>query len=243
MSDVTRLPIARGAARMAAWSVHLLTTWGAVCGVMAIIAIGEGRVRAALVWMTVALLVDGVDGVLARRLRVAEILPTFDGTLLDNLVDYLNYAVVPAYLLAEASLVPRGLEPVSAAVICLASAYQFCQAEAKTADRFFKGFPSYWNVVVYYLLLLRLEPWAAFGVVVALAALAFVPLLYIYPSRTRPLRALTLSLTAIWSAALVVMLFLYPERQPWLIIVSLLYVVYYAGMSLYLNSRRARENS
>ena len=147
-----------GVPRLAAYGVHLLTASGAVCGLLALQGIAGGRFKTALVWMAVAVVIDGVDGPLARSVGVSRVLPGIDGTLLDNVVDYLNYVVVPAFLIVEASLVPLRLEVVGGAAICLSSAFQFTRIDAKTPDHFFRGFPSYWNVLAFYLLVLRPDP-------------------------------------------------------------------------------------
>ena len=225
--------------KIAAWAVHLLTASGAVWGLLALVAISDGRFKAALGWMVLAVVVDTLDGPLARRVQVARVLPSFDGPLLDNLIDYLNYVIVPAYLLYEASLLPAAFGLVGAAMICVASAFQFSQADAKTADHHFKGFPSYWNLLAFYLLVLRPGPWIGFVLVVVLCVLVFVPVRYIYPTRTREYRTLTLILTGVWAVSVLVLLLQYPDAKRWLAYGSLLYVVYYTGLSLKLNARRA----
>lgn len=232
MLEQTSAAQSASARRAAAWSVHLLTASGAIWGLLALHAIHGSRLRTALLCMATALLVDGLDGYLARRVDVAHVLPRLDGALLDNLVDYLNYVVVPAFLIQNASLLPRGTELVAAALICVASAFQFSQADAKTVDHSFKGFPSYWNFVAFYLLLLRPPPWLALASLFMLGALVFVPLLYVHPTRTRPLRRLTLSLTGLWGLALGALLLQYPAPQRWLAWASLLYPAYYGAVSL-----------
>ena len=142
------------AARLAAWSVHLLTASGAVWALLALAAIDGQRFKLAWGWMALAMLTDALDGPLARRIRVADVLPSIDGALLDNLIDYVNYVVVPAYLVLRAELMPAGTGPAVAGVICLASAFQFVHVEAKTIHGCFRGFPSFWNVVAFYLVLL-----------------------------------------------------------------------------------------
>jgi phosphatidylcholine synthase len=226
-----RAPASR---RVAAWAVHGLTASGALWGLLAIAAIADGRFKQALGWNLLAVLIDAVDGSLARRARVREVLPEIDGTLLDNLVDYLNYVVVPAWLLHRAGLVPPGLEGPAAAAICLASAYQFSRRDAKTDDHFFTGFPSYWNLLVFYLLLTVPRPVYALGFVALFLLLVFVPVRWLYPNRTTRFRGLTLGLTAVWGLCLVWLLLEYPEAHPWVTYGSLLYVPYYIGMSLYL---------
>jgi phosphatidylcholine synthase len=237
MHEADRRPREGAAQYAAAWSVHLLTASGAVWGLLALDAIARARLKPALGWMALAVVVDGFDGVLARRARVRIVLPSVDGSLLDNVVDFLNYVVVPAFLLYRTGLLPSRLALAGAAAICLASAFQFTHAEAKAADRF-RGFPSYWNVVVFYLLLLRPDPWVASGVVAALCVLAFLPVTWVYPTRTRELRVPTLALTTAWAAAVGVLLWRYPDHSRWLAAASLVYVVYYLVLSLWLWRRR-----
>jgi phosphatidylcholine synthase len=224
--------------RLAAWSVHLLTASGAALGFAALIAVGQGAWIRALILLGVACLIDSVDGTLARAARVRETLPRFDGTLLDNLVDYLNYVVVPAYLLAECGGLPAGWGAVGTCAICLASAYQFSRRDAKTDDGRFRGFPGYWNVVAFYVLVLEPPPWGALGLVLLLCAMVFVPVLYVNPWRTRPWRRLTASLTLAWVAAVAVILATHPQHPVWLARGSLLYAVYYFALSVHLTRRQ-----
>lgn len=159
--DAVRHPGARRT--WAAWGVHAFTSCGAVAGLFAAVAVMQERWVLCFAWLGVALAIDGVDGRLARLARVSEVLPGFDGALLDNLVDYFTYVVVPALFLWRADLLPPRLAPVGAALVVLTSAYQFCQVDAKTADHYFKGWPSYWNVLALYLFLLGWNPWVNFG--------------------------------------------------------------------------------
>lgn len=219
--------------RLAAWAVHFFTATGAVWALLAIQAIFAARWREAFVWMIVAVVVDGVDGTFARWVKVRHVLPYFDGALLDNLTDYLNYVIVPALLLSRSELLPRSWGMPAAAVIALASGYQFCREDAKTPDHHFRGFPSYWNVAVFYLFVFGLSPWSNLAILAALTVLIFVPVKYVYPSRTDRLPRLTLSLTAIWGLLIVAMVATVPATPRWLVGGSLLYVVYYVALSLY----------
>lgn len=222
-----------------AWSVHLFTASGVLWGYLALLAITTEQWVLAFAWMGVAIIVDSFDGFLARRLRVKTVLPDFDGALLDNLIDFLNYVFVPAFFLVQAQMVPPQLSIVSAALILLASAYQFCQGDAKTEDHYFKGFPSYWNIMIYYMFILSLNGWVNTAIVVLLSALVFVPIKYIYPSRTGMHQRLTLALATLWGVVNVLILLSYPTQQPWLVGASLLFVLYYTGMSLYAMRRQA----
>lgn len=220
--------------QLSAWGVHLFTASGVVWGILALLAIMQQRWIPALLWMGAATVVDASDGTLARRFRVKEVLPGFDGALLDNMVDYFTYVIVPALFFYQAQLFPARLALLAIIIVSLASAYQFAQADAKTDDHYFKGFPSYWNIVAFYLFVMGLPLWLNFFLVVLLGALIFVPIKYIYHSRTPAFRRLTMFLTFLWGGAVVILLAVYPQRPSWLIWVSLLYVVYYAATSLYL---------
>ena len=224
-------------AKLLAWSVHLFTATGAVWGMFALLAIFNGQWTLAFVWMGVTLFVDSFDGILARAARVKTVLPEFDGALLDNMIDYLNYVVVPAIFLYQSNLMPEALPMFGPAAIVLASAFQFCQTDAKTDDHFFLGFPSYWNIVAFYLLMLNMAPWINLALIMILCGLVFVPIKYIYPSRTVQFQRQTWLVSGIWGAANIVILVQYPEVNPQLLWISLAGCVYYVGVSLYLMVR------
>ena len=225
--------------RIAAWGVHLATGLGAVAALLAVEAGTRSDWRAAMGWMVAAMVIDSCDGTLARRLDVRRRLPSFDGALLDNIVDYLNYVFVPAFLLLRADLVPARTEWLAASAILLSSGYQFCQDDAKTDDHFFKGFPSFWNVAVLYMLVLDGHPVGNLTVLLLLALAVFVPVHWAYPSRMQRLRGLTLALTALWGASVAAIVWNWPEVPRWLVLGSSLYLAYYGAISLYLSLRRA----
>ena len=222
--------------RTLAWSVHLLTGTGAIWGLLTILAIFEGSWRMVIFWMIIAMFVDGVDGMLARFFHVKEYANTIDGGLLDNMIDYLNYVLVAAFIIIKApDLVPVGFELAVACSILLTSGYQFTQVDAKTDNDsyFFKGFPSVWNFLVLYLLLLGLNPWINLALLIAGNILIFVPVKYIYPTRNTRLRRLTLGLTYLCGAIGVWGLLQYPDVPQWVILVAIIYSVYYALLSFF----------
>jgi len=225
-------------ARALAWCVHLYTALGAPIALAAIVAIVEGDVRAAFLWMALAIFIDATDGALARAARVKEVIPDYDGARLDDIVDYLNYVVVPIFFAFDQEMLPREWALWIAAAPLLASAYGFCSTAAKTGDFFFTGFPSYWNVVVFYAYGLDLEPATTAAWLLILAVLVFVPIGYLYPSRQPFLRPLTLGLSAVWSALTLAAVLALPERSPGLLSASLFFVVYYFALSLYLHFQR-----
>ena len=220
-----------------AWGVHLFTATGAIWSLLAIMATVQHQWQAAFFWLGLAALVDSLDGTLARRFKVKGVLPGFDGALLDNIIDYQTYVIVPAIFLYEANLLPASTTIAGIAMVVLASAFQFCQADAKTDDHTFKGFPSYWNVVVFYMFMFGASPWVNFWVITLLTVLVFVPIRYLYPSRMVRFQKLTLSLTTVWGILCLIAWLQYPAFDMWMLWVSLLYVVYYIGLSLYMMVR------
>lgn len=215
-----------------AWGVHAFTASGAVVGTVALLAIAAGDLRTAAVLILVALVIDSVDGTLARSVDVETHVPNFDGRRLDDMVDYFNYVIVPALFMVEAgSLLHWGW----VAVPVLASAYGFSQTGAKTDDDFFLGFPSYWNVVALYLWLFQLSPVAGTAWVAGFAVLVFVPFKYIYPSKLRTLRRASNAFAAAWLVLMVVIV-LFPERARslHLVEISLAYPIYYHLLSFHL---------
>ncbi len=219
-----------------AWSVHAITATGALWGMLAILAIFEERWLATFLWMVAAMLADGIDGTLARRFHTQVYAAALDGALLDNIVDYLTYVVVPALFLYRANLFPPALALVGIAVIVLTSAYQFSQVNAKTDDHYFTGFPSYWNVIVFFLFFLQQSPLFNFLIVALCGILVFVPIKYIYPSRAMRWQRPTMGLSLLWGLVNVLILVQYARYsapQPWLVWASVAYVFYYVGLSLY----------
>ena len=173
----------------ASWLVHAYTASGLVLAFLTVVAVMEGDTIRALWLFLAAMVVDGTDGMLARWVHVKRHVPWFDGALLDNIVDYITYAFLPMVLLWSAGYLGEGRSATVLAVIPLvASAYQFCRVDAKTDDHLFLGFPSYWNIAAFYVVVLDLGPTATAAVLLVCAALVFVPIGYVYPSRTTTLQ-------------------------------------------------------
>ena len=221
-----------------AWAVHAYTASGALMGLAGVLAAGAGDLRAAFFWMFAATFVDGTDGVLARAARVKERTPAFDGARLDDIVDYLTFVFLPAYVILIGDLVPAQLEWPVAAAMLLSSAYGFASLDAKTSDYFFTGFPSYWNVVALYLAAAGMPLWLNAAVVFGFAVMVFVRIGYIYPTRTPALQRTTLALMAIWAAQLLLMIWWMPDVPGWLVLSSLAFPVYYTGLSFAMHARR-----
>src|SRR5215210_1145582 len=240
--------------RLRASAVHLYTASGAVLTLLILVAAYNGDAVMAL-WLVLAtLIIDSTDGLLARRFRVKELLPGFDGSLLDNIVDYMTYVLAPILLLWTAGYLPDGtFGVVLAALPILASSYQFCRVDAKTGDgaetdHFFRGFPSYWNIAAFYIIIFDLSAGAVGALLLVCSLLVFVPIRYVYPSRTVAFRKITLTMTSLWLLSYVAILVQMPNPDPVLQTLSLLYLVYYFGVSFYiswkmLKARRAAQEA
>jgi phosphatidylcholine synthase len=215
-----------------AWLVHLYTASSAVLAFLATRAAVEYRFRDAFFWLALTIAIDATDGFFARAARVSTRIPWFNGAKLDDLVDYLTYVFVPAVIVWRAQLVPDGWMIGVAGAMLISSGYGFSRVDAKTEDHFFTGFPSYWNIVVFYLYVLHLSQTANAIWLLVFAVLVFVPIRYAYPSRMPHLRGLTNALGVGWGAALLVMIWQLPAISPVLLWGSLLYVIYYFGLSL-----------
>ncbi len=216
--------------RLAAWGVHLYTAMGLPLAWLCLDALGRGDGPTFFLLAILATWVDATDGFFARRLEVKRVLPAFDGRRLDDIVDYIHFVLLPMVALVALDLLPAPYSPV-AMLPLLASGYGFCQEQAKTDDAFV-GFPSYWNILALYLYVLDASPGVVVASLVVLSALVFVPIHYVYPSRTAMLQRTTLALGLAWTA-LVVAIAAFPEAAwarpiAW---ASLAYPAYYLAIS------------
>ena len=227
-----------------AWLAHLYTGLGAPVALLAMLAVIDGDYRSTFIWLGVQIFIDATDGVLARALRVKERLPYFDGARLDDIIDYLCYVFIPVLLLLHAGLLPARWGVAVGAAVLIASAYGFSQtaAKVKTTDFFFTGFPSYWNLVALYLFLLGLRVEVNAVILLIFAVLVFVPLRYVYPSRTETLSGLTNTLGVLWALLTMWIVWRLPATDgPWAWI-SLLFPIYYFALSAFLDVRSRRSS-
>jgi phosphatidylcholine synthase len=224
-----------------AWGVHVYTALGAPIGVWALFAAFAGEYRTAWFLIAVTVLIDSTDGVMARAVKVWDVLPWIDGRRLDDIVDYFGWVIVPIILLVQAGLLPAWV----AAAPLLASGYGFAQTQAKTEDDFFLGFPSYWSLIGFYLYVFQTPPVFNVGLILLLSVLVFVPIRFPYPTKTKPFRPLTLFCGAAWGVMMVVLLVTLPEQVQqqthpliWIAWASLIFVIYYLGLTFWLWWRR-----
>jgi phosphatidylcholine synthase len=223
---------------LGAWLAHAYTASGAVLAFLAARDFIQHEYRDGFFWLYLQVFVDSTDGVLARRARVSEVVPWFNGAKLDDIIDYLTYVFVPALLVWRALIVPDAWTMPVAAAMLLSSAYGFNREDAKTSDHFFLGFPSYWNIVLVYLMVAGFSQATNGVILLALAAFVFVPIKYVYPSRTRDLQLVTLALGVIWGVLMCVMLWQFPRVSATVFRLALVFPVYYVALSLYLQFRR-----
>jgi phosphatidylcholine synthase len=181
-----------------AFSVHILTASGSFLAFLSVVAASEKQFTLMWLWLGLALFVDGIDGPIARRLNVKEVLPNWSGDTLDNIIDYITYVLIPAFALYQAGMMGEGLSFVSAAIIVVTAAIYYADTGMKTKENFFRGFPVVWNMVVFVLFVLRPGEWVSFAVVVVIACLTFAPINFLHPVRVVRLRMINLPVFLIW---------------------------------------------
>ena len=185
--------------KIAAWAIHGFTASGAVLGFLAIISILDNDLVGAFLWLGLALLIDGIDGTLARKFAVTDKTPNIDGSTLDNVIDYLNYVIIPSLMVYWFQLVPIGFEVIIPAGMFAVSLYTFANMNMKTRDYYFNGFPAVWNIVVLYFYILGTNIWINAIVIFFFSILTFIPIKFVHPLRVKKLRNFTIFATILWS--------------------------------------------
>ena len=202
--------------RALAFCVHILTAAGAALALLALIAASHGDWTWMFLLLGVALIVDGADGPLARRLKVQNMLPRWSGDVLDLVVDFLTYVFIPAFVVVASGLMPAWLALPCAVAIIISGALYFADREMKTKENYFRGFPAVWNVPAFYLLLLKPDPWIAAVAIAVLAAATFLPVPFVHPFRVARFRMLTVALLAVWSVLAFITLMRDMMPGPWI---------------------------
>ena len=219
-----------------AWLVHFYTATGLIAAFGAFQALLIRDARTVFLWLGLALFIDATDGPLARRWEVRHWIPTFNGRKLDDIVDYINYTLIPMIFAYHFGII-EGPGTIVLVVVLMVSAYGFSRDEAKTDDGFFTGFPSYWNLVIFYLYLLDFAPWLSGVVLGVFAVLVFIPVKYL-TWKSPVLPRLTMMLSLLWFGFLAGLMLWFESAPQWLLWLSLLYPVYHFGVSFYLYLRR-----
>ena len=180
--------------------MHGFTASGAVLGFLAIFSFFNNDFVGAFLWLGLALLIDGIDGSLARKIGVLEKTPNIDGSTLDNVIDYLNYVIIPALMIYWFQMVPNGWEIILPAGMFAVSLYTFANMNMKTNDYYFSGFPAVWNIVVLYFYILNTHPIINVIIILLLFVFTFIPIKFVHPLRVKKIRNLTIFCTVLWSA-------------------------------------------
>lgn len=225
---------------LAAWGVHVFTASAACIAVFTLSKIYQHEYIYALWLMGLTVFIDAVDGSLARLVEVKKVLPRIDGALLDNIMDYLNYVITPCFfLLVKPDMLPPNYSILLISAITITSAYQFCQSDAKTPDHFFKGFPCYWNIAIFYMFIFNTSMHVNALIMAFLCILIFVPVKYVYPSRldyltdSRILKVLMHCCSILYGISAIYILLNYPESNRFWLSISLAYVAMYLVLSFY----------
>lgn len=227
-----------GASSCKAWSVHILTASGVLFGTMALLALIDERPVACLLWLGTAMMIDSVDGTLARRYDVKGTLPQIDGATLDMVIDYLTWAFIPALFIYSFIELPPYLSLVSVFIIVLSSMFCYCNDNLKSSDNYFVGFPAAWNIAAAYFYILDLPPFVVFAAIVVLAALTVTRMKFLHPFRVRFLMPLNIAVTLAWCVCTTWLLLSSAGHPAWALWGLGLTSLYFTGMCLW---RTAKE--
>jgi phosphatidylcholine synthase len=222
--------------RLAAWGVHLYTASGGILGMFALFAAADGNYRTTFLLLVVTMLIDATDGLMARRLKVKEVLPSFDGAMMDNVIDILNFAWTPIFVIARIGVLPH---PAWVVVPILGALYAYGQSDMKNDEGYFIGFPTYWSIVALYLFWLRPDWHIALALIVIPGILSFVPTRYLYPSKGSTLWRSNWFFGTLWFA-LVIYLLSQEHPDQLLVLFSLIYPAYYMTASFWVDYRVRR---
>ncbi|HEX5508288.1 MAG TPA: CDP-alcohol phosphatidyltransferase family protein [Pseudolabrys sp.] len=218
--------------RIRAFAVHIFTACGAALALLALIFATGGHWAAMFLCLGVALIVDGVDGLLAREFDVQNALPRWSGETLDYVVDFTTYVFVPAYAIAASGLLPQELAVASGVLIAIVGALYFADREMKTEDNYFRGFPALWNLAAFYLYVMQPPDWLSAVIIVMLAILTFVPVRFVHPLRVARMRVLNVALLVAWGLLALDAVIANLEPGAWVKVALGALAVYFCGFGL-----------
>jgi phosphatidylcholine synthase len=221
------------------WAVHLLTSSGAALSFAAAIAAAHKQWQLVFLFLGIAMIVDGIDGPIARWLDVTKRLPWFDGAILDLVVDYTTYVLIPALVLAESGLLTEPFIATAAGiVVVVVGALYFADTRMKTEDQAFRGFPAVWNAVVFQLMVYKFPEAITLLVVGVLAVLTFLPVEFVHPVRVERMRGLTLVMALVWGVLALISLIDNLDPGPVIVTLFALASLYFALIGIYLQVTR-----
>ncbi|MGY5776991.1 phosphatidylcholine synthase [Rhizobium hainanense] len=213
-------------AEMRAFSVHILTASGSFLAFLGVVAASEHRFVDMFWWLGLALLVDGIDGPIARKVRVKEVLPNWSGDTLDNIIDYVTYVLLPAFALYESGMIGQPWSFVAAGMIVVSSAIYYADTGMKTDEYFFSGFPVVWNMVIFTLFVIGASATTAMILVGFSVVLTFLPINFLHPVRVKRLRPLNLGIFLFWSALGIYSLLMHFVMPQWAVVLFIISGIY-----------------
>ena len=205
-----------------AYSVHVFTTMGIVCGIFAVKALFEKNLDIVFLWLGAALFIDGIDGFFARKYQVTKFAPRVNGVILDAIVDFFNYVTLPVLIILQIGFLPDRIEFLSVILISCASCYTFANTKQKTEDNYFNGFPAIWNVLILDFYILNSPQMINFIAIILCFALTFMPIKFVHPLRVKSYRWLAILSFSLWGISTLFLLFAFDDKN------LMYYLSYYA---------------
>ncbi|WP_342664106.1 phosphatidylcholine synthase [Carnimonas nigrificans] len=215
-----------------AWSIHAFTASGVVFAMLALMALLNSNVVACLLWLGAAMMIDGVDGNLARKYEIKSVLPNFDGVILDVMVDYLTWSFIPAIFIFQFIPLPPYLSALSVAIILLSSMFCYCNVNEKSEDSYFVGFPAAWNIVAAYFYVFQLPPWVSFAVILVMAGLTMTQIKFLHPFRVKLLMPINIAVTVAWCVCMTALILSSPVHAAWAVWGLVASSLYFAAMCI-----------
>ena len=180
------------------WCIHLLTCSGLVAGFLSLINVFENNQAGAFLWLGVALIIDAIDGSLARKFEVAKNVKNIDGKMLDSVIDFFNYIIIPSIMIYWFDIVPMYFEIVIPLIILVISAISYSNNNLMSSDNFYKGFPCIWNILLLYIYFFDFNSMTNLFLISFCIILKFIPLKYVHPLRVKKYKIQSTIFMALW---------------------------------------------
>jgi phosphatidylcholine synthase len=220
-------------AQIKAWGAHGFTATGVVTAFLATLALFENQPQACLMWLGVALIVDGVDGTLARKVNTQSVLPNIDGSVLDLVIDYLTYVFIPALFIYRYIDLPDYTHLLAVSLILVSSLFCFCNVNMKSKDNYFQGFPAAWNVVALCLYIIDPPSWVTLLTIIGLALLTLSRMKFLHPFRVRRFMPINITVTFVWLLCSLLLVLSHPDNNPTVMLVWLAMSAYFLGICIW----------
>ncbi|MEW6911658.1 CDP-alcohol phosphatidyltransferase family protein [Trueperella pyogenes] len=203
--------------RIRAWLVHIFTMSGMAFAALAMLALINQEIAWMWLWLGIALIVDGVDGYFARRYKVKDVLPWFDGGILDIAIDYITWTFIPAiFMYTQLDLGPKPIAGILTVLVLTSSTLCYANENWKSVDYYFYGFPAAWNIVAVILYVLQPGRYANVFWVVLFILLTIVPFYWTHPFRVKRFMALNLASITVWIVSTGWLVAIFPHQPMWL---------------------------